>query len=71
MERVNIPVNQRICLSIEEAAEYSLLGENRLRRIIDQDRMEHKLDWVLHVGQRIRVKRVPFEQWVLRQDFLS
>ena len=64
MERTNIPVNQRICLSIEEAAEYSLLGENRLRRIIDQD-------WILHVGQRIRVKRVPCEQWVLRQDFLS
>lgn len=70
MERMNIPTNQKICISIEEAAEYSLLGENRLRRIIDQDKTEHKLDWILHVGQRIRIKRVPFEQWVLEQDFL-
>ena len=63
--------NHRICISIEEAAEYSMLGENRLRRIIEQDRYEKQLDWVLHVGSIIRIKRIPFEKWVLEQDYLS
>jgi len=66
-----IPYNQRLCISIEEAAEYSMLGENRLRRIIEQDKNELLLDWVLHVGARIRIKREPFERWVLAQGFLS
>lgn len=71
MEKLHIPYNQKICISIEEAAEYSMLGENRLRRIIEQDQQERKLNWVLHVGQRIRIKRVLFEKWVLEQDYLS
>lgn len=71
MERLKIPYNQKICLSIEEAAEYSMLGENRLRRIIEQDKREGLLDWVLHVGERVRIKREPFERWVLEQEFLS
>ncbi len=71
MERMKIPYNQKICLSIEEAAEYSMLGENRLRRIIEQDKTEGVLDWILRVGERVRIKREPFERWVLEQEFLS
>lgn len=59
-----IPYNQRLCISIEEAAEYSMIGEQRLRRIIEDDKT---LDWVLHVGARTRVKRPQFEKWVLQQ----
>lgn len=68
---MKIPYNQKICLSIEEAAEYSMLGENRLRRIIEQDKTEGVLDWILRVGERVRIKREPFERWVLEQEFLS
>lgn len=71
MREKQVDYSCRICMSIEEAAEYSMLGENRLRRIIENDRHEGKLNWVLHVGERTRVKRIPFEQWVLEQEFIA
>ena len=59
-----IPYNQRLCISIEEAAEYSMIGEQRLRKIIEDD---NTLDWVLHIGNRTRVKRPQFERWISKQ----
>lgn len=70
MERMKIPYNQRLCISIEEAAEYSMIGENRLRSIINNDKYKKELDWVLHTGQRVRIKRPLFEKWVLQQSYL-
>lgn len=70
MEGMKIPYNQRLCISIEEAAEYSMIGENRLRSIIDNDKYKKELDWVLHTGQRVRIKRPLFEKWVLQQSYL-
>lgn len=70
MERMKIPYNQRLCISIEEAAEYSMIGENRLRSIINNDKYKKELDWVLHTGQRARIKRPLFEKWVLQQSYL-
>lgn len=59
-----VPYNQRLCISIEEAADYSMIGEHRLRKIIEEDRT---LDWVLKIGARTRIKRPQFEKWVLQQ----
>lgn len=70
MERMKLPYNQRLCISVEEAAEYSMIGENRLRSIIDNDKYKKELDWVLHTGQRVRIKRPLFEKWVLQQSYL-
>lgn len=70
MGKIKIPYNQRLCISIEEAAEYSMIGENRLRSIIDNDKYKKELDWVLHTGQRVRIKRPLFEKWVLQQSYL-
>lgn len=70
MERMKLPYNQRLCISIEEAAEYSMIGENRLRSIIDNDKYKKELDWVLYTGQRVRIKRPLFEKWVLQQSYL-
>lgn len=64
MSTSKIPYNQRLCISIEEAAEYSMIGEQRLRRIIEDDQ---SLEWVLRVGSRTRIKRPQFEKWVLQQ----
>ena len=55
------PPQERYSITIEEAAGYSLIGENRLRRIIEEDRT---LDWVLRVGSQVRIKRVLFEKWL-------
>ena len=64
MSKLEIPYNQRLCMSIEEAAEYSMIGEQRLRKIIEDD---PSLDWILRVGARTRIKRPRFEKWVLQQ----
>jgi len=52
---------QRYSMTIEEAARYSLIGEGRLRKIIEEDRT---LEWVLRVGSQVRIKRVLFEKWL-------
>lgn len=67
MGKQNIPIYKKLCITIEEAAEYSMIGEQRLRKIIEDDR---SLDWVLYVGSWIRIKRPQFEDWVLEQNNL-
>lgn len=67
MNKLQLLPNQKLCLSIEEAAAYSMLGENRIRKIIDED---HTIEWVLYVGSWIRIKRPQFEEWLARQNFL-
>ena len=67
MSTSEVPYNQRLCISIEEAAEYSMIGEHRLRKIIEED---CTLDWVLRIGARTRIKRPQFEKWVLQQHNL-
>lgn len=64
MPRIEVPYNQRLCMSVEEAAEYSMIGEQRLRKIIEDD---PGLDWVLRIGSRTRIKRQQFEEWVSKQ----
>lgn len=67
MSKLNLLPSQKVVLSVEEAAEYSMIGENRLRKIIEEDKA---LDWVLFVGNRIRIKRLQFEEWVAEQNYL-
>jgi len=57
--------HEKIAMSISEAAKYSNLGENLLRKIIDADK---SIDWVLFVGDWIKIKRKPFERWLLAQN---
>ena len=70
MSKEKLSYNQRLCMSIEEAAEYSMIGENRLRAIIENDRKSKRLDWIMHVGRCTRIKRPLFEKWVMQQDDL-
>ena len=58
---------QKLCLTVEEAAVYSMLGENRLRKIIEEDKT---LDRVLNVGSWIRIKRPQFEKWIEKQNYI-
>lgn len=67
MKKLEIPPQERYSMSIEEAAGYSLVGENRLRKIIEEDKT---LDWVLRVGSQVRIKRVQFEKWLDEQHNL-
>lgn len=61
MARIGGQPCERYSMTIEEAACYSLIGENRLRKIIEEDKT---LNWVLRVGSQVRIKRVLFEKWL-------
>ena len=59
--------DQKICLTVKEAADYSGLGENRIRKIIEENQT---LDWPLHVGSWVRIKRKQFEDWIAQQSYI-
>ena len=48
-------------LSVEEAAVYFRIGENKLRRIISENR---DADFILWNGNRPQIKRKKFEQLI-------
>lgn len=57
----NIPIWHKMNLTIEEAAIYSNIGENRLREIIKTD---NTCAFVLSVGNNKKlIKRKEFEEW--------
>ena len=60
---VTIPVWERYTLSIEEAAAYFRIGENKLRKIASENK---DADYLLWNGNRPQIKRKKFEQLIDR-----
>ena len=60
---VMIPVWERYTLSIEEAAAYFRIGENKLRKIVSENK---DADYLLWNGNRPQIKRKKFEQLIDR-----
>ena len=58
---VTIPVWERYTLSIEEAAAYFRIGENKLRKIVSENK---DADYLLWNGNRPQIKRKKFEQFI-------
>lgn len=56
-----VPVWRKYTLSVEEAASYFRIGENKLRALINEDK---SADYLLWNGNRVQIKRVKFEQYV-------
>lgn len=56
--KVDIPIWEKFTLSIEEAASYFRIGENKLRQIINENR---NADFILWNGNRPQIKRQKFE----------
>ncbi len=59
--RTAIPVWERYTLSVEEAAVYFRIGENKLRKIISENK---EADFILWNGNRPQIKRKKFERFV-------
>ena len=57
----NIPLWEKYTLSIEEAAAYFRIGENKLRRIISEN---ENADYILWNGNRPQIKRKKFEIYI-------
>ena len=59
--KLNIPVWEKYTLSVEEAAEYFRIGENKLRNIIADNPYA---DWLLWNSNRTQIKRKLFESFI-------
>ena len=59
-----IPVWQKANLTLEEAAAYYNIGINKLRQLTDTKECER---YVLWVGNRRLIKRIPFESYLLSE----
>lgn len=57
----NIPIWEKYALSIEEAAEYFGVGENRLRDLIKE---QQDANYFLWIGNRTKIKRRLFENYL-------
>lgn len=60
-----IPIWQKSNLTLEEAASYFNIGINKLRQMTDNRECEK---YVLWVGNRRLIKRIPFELY-LRNEY--
>lgn len=60
-----VPVWQKVNLTLEEAAAYFNIGINKLRQMTDNRECEK---YVLWVGNRRLIKRIPFELY-LRNEY--
>ncbi len=56
----NVPICEKLTLTIEEAAEYSNIGQNRLSALLKEPRCT----FVLYVGKKKLVKRREFDQFI-------
>ena len=63
MSEITIPVWEKYNLTIEEAAPYFHIGENKLRHLINENPFE---DFILNVGNRTLIKRRKFEAFIDR-----
>ncbi|HES9435356.1 TPA: excisionase [Streptococcus pyogenes] len=59
MKQTDIPIWERYTLTIEEASKYFRIGENKLRRLAEENK---NANWLIMNGNRIKVKRKQFEK---------
>ena len=57
----NVPIWRKYTLTVEEAAAYFRIGENRLRQLINEDK---NADYLLWNGNRVQLKRKKFEKFI-------
>lgn len=63
MEKKEIPIYEKYALTIEEAAIYSNIGQNKICELLKEPRCT----FVLFVGRKKLVKRKAFEDFISRQ----
>ena len=64
--RQKIPIPQKLLLTVEEAAEYSHIGEHRIRELLEAK----DCDFVLKKGTFSLIKRVRFENYILEREVI-
>ena len=59
MNNADVPIWEKYTLTIEEASKYFRIGENKLRKLAEENPMS---GWVILNGNRIQIKRKQFEK---------
>ena len=59
MKQTDIPIWERYTLTIEEASKYFRIGENKLRRLAEENK---NANWLIMNGNRIQIKRKQIEK---------
>ena len=59
MKQTDIPIWEKYTLTIEEASKYFRIGENKLRRLAEENK---NANWLIMNGNRIQIKRKQFEK---------
>ena len=59
MKQTDIPIWERYTLTIEEASKYFRIGENKLRRLAEENK---NANWLIMNGNRIQIKRKQYEK---------
>ena len=62
---LDVPIWEKYTLTIEEAAKYFRIGENKLRRLAEENL---NAGWVLQNGNRLQIKRKKFEKFIDEMD---
>lgn len=63
MTRKEVPIKDKLALTIEETAEYSNIGINRIRELAKLP----NCSFILRVGGKLLIKRKEFEKYIERQ----
>lgn len=61
MSNSDVPIWEKYTLTIEEASKYFRIGENKLRKLAEENPTSN---WVLYNGNRIQIKRKQFEKLI-------
>ncbi len=59
-KKKEVPIGEKVCMTIEEAAAYSNIGINK----IDELAKTPRCPFVLYVGRKKLIKRKEFEQFI-------
>ena len=59
MNITDVPIWEKYTLTIEEASKYFRIGENKLRKLAEEN---PAAGWVIMNGNRIQIKRIQFEK---------
>ena len=61
----DVPIWEKYTLTIEEASKYFRIGENKLRKLAEENPAS---GWVIMNGNRIKIKRKQFEKIIHTLD---
>ena len=61
-----VPIPEKMNLTVEEAAAYSNIGENKLRELIKR----RDCNFVLVIGKKTLIKRKKFESYIENHDVI-